>query len=106
MGVFFLGDPLRQRRPRQKPPGQRPPWTETTQTETPWTETPWTDIPGQTPPLDRPLLWTEAPWTEAPGQRLPLDRDPPGRNMGPGSQTGSNIWGTPPSPCEQNDTRE
>ena len=34
----------------------------------------------------------------------PPDRDPPCRNMGPGSQTGSDIIQRPPTPlCEQND---
>ena len=54
--------------------------------------------PGQRPPRQRPLdkdpldrdpqtetLWTETPWTKTPG-----------RNMGPGSQTESDIIQRPP----------
>ena len=45
-------------------------------------------------PLNRDIpLWTETPPGKrphpgqiTPGQSLPLDRDPPGRNMGPGTR--------------------
>ena len=59
------------------------PWTETFQTETPWTETAQTETP-----LDRSPL--EEHWIR--------DRDPPGRDMGPGSQTGSDIIQRLPPP--------
>ena len=56
----------------REPPGQRSPWTETTlQTETPGTETLCTKIPT---PRQRPRR----------------------RNIGPGSQTGSDIIQRPP----------
>ena len=65
----------------------------------------WMDIPlDGDPPLDGELLWIktplwmETPWMETPrmetpldGDPLPLDGDPPGTNMGPGSQTGNYI---------------
>ena len=64
------------RTPRQGPPEQRP-QTETTQTKTPWIVTHMDSDPlGQRPPR----------W----------HRDPPRRNMGPGSQTGSDITRSPP----------
>ena len=56
------------------------PWTETLLDIDPWTETPWTETP-----------WTDTPWA-----KTPLDRDPSKRNMGPGSQTGSDIIQRPP----------
>ena len=49
--------------------------------------------------VNKTLPWTETPWKEH-GTK---DRNPPGRNMGSGSQTGSNIIHRPLSPCEQND---
>ena len=88
-------------------PGQRPPWTETPQTENPWTETHLdrdpTPLDRDLTPLDRDLTPLDRdpqtrdphPWTETPRQR------PPRRNMGPGSQTGSDIQRPPPSPVDR-----
>ena len=66
-----------QRTPQDIPPGQRLPLTET-------------------PSQQRPL-WTETPneGTCDQGQR------PPRRNMGSGSQTGSDIIQTPPPPMDR-----
>ena len=48
-------------------------------------------------------LPTETPWTETP-QTETLWTENPGRNMGPGNQTGSDIIQRPP--CGQTDTCE
>ena len=50
-----------------------------------------TETPGQRPPPRLRPSWTETPWKE-PGTR---DRDPRS-NMGPGSQTRSDITPRPP----------
>ena len=63
------------------PHGQRPPWTETPMDRDPLDRDPhgqrhfWIETL-----LDRDLLGQRPSWTETPG-----------RNMGPGSQTGSEI---------------
>ena len=65
-------------------------------TETPLDRAP---LPGQKAPLDRPLL-DRGPRKEH-GTR---DRDPPRRNMRPGSQTGSDVIQR--LPCGQTNTCE
>ena len=87
----------------QRPHGQRPPWTET---ETPILDRdpprgqrfPWTE----TSLMDRNLSPGQRPTGQCPPRKEPgtRDRDPPGRNMGTGSQTGSGII---PSHRGQND---
>ena len=71
-----LGVPL-QRPPLDRDPSEpEPRWTETPRKETPWTETTW-----------------EETTKKEHGTR---DRDTPKRNIGPGSQTGSDIIQKPP----------
>ena len=71
-------DPMEKRLPDRDLPGQKP--------SSPWQRTPGQRLHGQRP------LWTEThldrdrPWTET-----PLGERPPGRNMRPGSQTGSDM---------------
>ena len=54
------------------------------------------DLPDRNP-------WTETTLYIDPLDRCPPRQRPPGRNMGPGSQTGSDITQIlPPKPCRQN----
>ena len=70
--------PLNRNPPDRDPPGKRP------------------SAGQRPPPRQRP---PEIPWKEH-GAR---DRDPPRRNMGPGSETGSDFIQRPPPSHEQND---
>ena len=57
------------------------------------------DPTGQIPPGTGTSLWTETTWTETP---LGLKTEtPPGRNMEPVSQTGSDIIQRPPTPVNR-----
>ena len=58
-------------------------------------------LPTETPPPDRP-----PPDRDPPRRNIGLGTEtPPGRDMGPSSQTGSDIIQTSPTPSGQNDTR-
>ena len=100
-------------------PGQRPldrdPFLDRVPLPTPWTKTPWKEHGTRDrDPLDPDPTGQRPPPAQRSPSPLPLDRDTPGRNMRPetetprrnmgqGSQTGSDIiQRTPPPPRGQN----
>ena len=87
---LYRGPPDRD--PQTKTPLDRDPFDRDPLTETPMTESP---PPRQRPPGQRPSD------RDPPKEHGTRDRDHPRRNMGPSSQTGSDIIQRPPPPVNR-----